>query len=284
MSQLPPSNRDRERFDELLVDRATIGLTAAEQTELDQLAQQLNVPVDDSVDLAAAAVDSLVAAEELVPLPEHLRDAVLKSATSESATSESVVQTRNSIDDPKVELAARTAPVVNTNGTNGLRTRDFLGMLVVAASLMLAAFAWFGDKTKPAPSIAELHDQFVSVQPADLVDVSWTSTDPNATIEGSVLFSSELQEGYMTFKGLPINDPKVEQYQLWIFDRVRDEKYPVDGGVFDIAAANKRTIVKINPKINVTEATLFAITIEKPGGVVVSDRSRLPLLAKVAAK
>ena len=86
----------------------------------------------------------------------------------------------------------------------------------------------------------------------------------------------------MTFKGLPENNPTVEQYQLWIFDKDRDEKYPVDGRVFDIPNADSETIVAIDSKIKIAEATLFAITIERPGGVVVSDRRRLPLLAKVA--
>jgi hypothetical protein len=31
----------------------------------------------------------------------------------------------------------------------------------------------------------------------------------------------------------------------------------------------------------IAKPTLFAITVERPGGVVVSDRSRLPLLASV---
>ena len=38
----------------------------------------------------------------------------------------------------------------------------------------------------------------------------------------------------------------------------------------------------IEAKLPVSNAVMFAITVERPGGVVVSDRSRLPLLAKVA--
>ena len=37
----------------------------------------------------------------------------------------------------------------------------------------------------------------------------------------------------------------------------------------------------IQAKLHVEEVYMFAITIEKPGGVVVSSRERLPLLAKV---
>ena len=65
-----------------------------------------------------------------------------------------------------------------------------------------------------------------------------------------------------------------------IIDPSRDEK-PVDGGVFDIASFGE-SIVAIQAKLRVNKPTVFAITVEKPGGVVVSDQTRLPLLAKSA--
>jgi hypothetical protein len=40
-------------------------------------------------------------------------------------------------------------------------------------------------------------------------------------------------------------------------------------------------IVPITPKLRVGRPTLFAVTIEKPGGVVVSTRKRVTLVAKV---
>jgi hypothetical protein len=39
--------------------------------------------------------------------------------------------------------------------------------------------------------------------------------------------------------------------------------------------------VPIDPRLPIGKPTLFAITVEKPGGVVVSKRERLPLLAQV---
>ena len=54
----------------------------------------------------------------------------------------------------------------------------------------------------------------------------------------------------------------------------------MDGGVFDVSADGE-VIVPIDPKLGVVDPTLFAVTIEKPGGVVVSSRERLPLLASV---
>ena len=40
----------------------------------------------------------------------------------------------------------------------------------------------------------------------------------------------------MRFRGLAANNPTQIQYQLWMFDAERDERYPVDGGVFDVPA------------------------------------------------
>ena len=80
---------------------------------------------------------------------------------------------------------------------------------------------------------------------------------------------------------MPVNDPGVEQYQLWIIDPRRDDE-PIDGGVFDISKSGE-VIVPINAKLDVISPQAFAVTIEKPGGVVVSTQERLPLLAKVDA-
>jgi hypothetical protein len=53
--------------------------------------------------------------------------------------------------------------------------------------------------------------------------------------------------------------------------------------VFDVAGtdADGEVCVPIDARLPIGKPTLFAITVEKPGGVVVSKRDRLPLLAKV---
>ena len=84
----------------------------------------------------------------------------------------------------------------------------------------------------------------------------------------------------MRFVGLQTNDPGSQQYQLWIFDGERDQAYPVDGGVFDIPAGTTEAVIPIDAKIQVHDAKAFVITMEPPGGVVVSDRSRVVGQAK----
>jgi len=53
-------------------------------------------------------------------------------------------------------------------------------------------------------------------------------------VRGEVIWDAQRGGGYLKLTGLPVNDPQREQYQLWIFDGTRDERYPVDGGVFNI--------------------------------------------------
>ena len=95
------------------------------------------------------------------------------------------------------------------------------------------------------------------------------------------MWNSERQQGYMRFAGLPRNDPRRQTYHLWIFDAQQDARYPVDGGVFDVVRDDGEVVVPINAKLEVRRPTLFALTVEKPGGVVVSKRDRLILTAKV---
>jgi hypothetical protein len=89
------------------------------------------------------------------------------------------------------------------------------------------------------------------------------------------------QTGFMRFVGLHANAPSKEQYQLWIFDAERDQRYPVDGGVFDVSSDGE-VVVPIKARLHVSSATLFAVTVEKPGGVVVSSRERMAALAKIS--
>lgn len=163
-----------------------------------------------------------------------------------------------------------------------------------AAACLAVAVAWLGttpprgdrpDVAAAAP--AELRRRLLAEDP-DAVTVAWKAgTDPAIAAAGGdlgdVVWSPRRQRGFMRIRGLAANDPAVEQYQLWIFDADRNAAHPVDGGVFDVAAAagDGEVVVPMDPRLPVGRATLFAVTVEKPGGVVVSTRERLPLLAAV---
>lgn len=149
------------------------------------------------------------------------------------------------------------------------------------------------DGIDPTASLVELRDKLLTEDPG-AVTVAWKKAgdDPAIIAEpaalesagwlGDVVWSDARQQGFMRFRGLAANDPTETQYQLWIFDAERNEAYPVDGGVFDVPQqADGDVIVRIDPRLPISRATAFAITVERPGGVVVSERERLPLLAAV---
>jgi anti-sigma-K factor RskA len=126
-------------------------------------------------------------------------------------------------------------------------------------------------------------DSLVANAP-DLIRAQWTkgTTPLKNEVAGDVVWSNSVQRGFMRFVGMPVNDPKIWQYQLWIIDPSRDDE-PIDGGVFDITTTEE-SIVAIQSKLTVNQPLAFAVTIEKPGGVVVSKQELLPLFAFVPSE
>lgn len=117
----------------------------------------------------------------------------------------------------------------------------------------------------------------------ETVQIAWQPFDlPDAPAEqrnvrGDVVWNDEEQRGYIRFQGLAVNDPSVEQYQVWVIDE-RGLEQKVSGGVFN-ASAEGEIIVPITPGIDVGRVALFAITVEDPGGTWVPDLSRRVVIA-----
>ncbi|MEP6865680.1 MAG: anti-sigma factor [Deltaproteobacteria bacterium] len=167
-------------------------------------------------------------------------------------------------------------------------SRSVLPWLAAAACLLVAGGAvWWAYTQKSEPTTLPT----VATSPAteraallssatDVAKITWTITqDPTSrSATGDVVWSPSAQRGYMRFVGLTPNDPTQFQYQLWIFDKTRDQAFPVDGGVFDVNS-NGEVVVAINPKLHVNDLGMFAVTVEKPGGVVVSKRERIVVTA-----
>jgi anti-sigma-K factor RskA len=135
----------------------------------------------------------------------------------------------------------------------------------------------------PAPTTTPVDRREALLREGGALKVDWEATKDEAakSASGDVVWSTTAQRGYMRFKGLEANDPRKTQYQLWIFDEEQDKRFPVDGGVFDVDPTTGEVVVEIDPKIKVAKPTLFAITVERPGGVVVSKRERIVLTAAV---
>lgn len=110
---------------------------------------------------------------------------------------------------------------------------------------------------------------------------NWSAAgDPSGRgVTGDVVWDARTQTGYMRFVGLRRNDAAREQYQLWIFDGRRDQRYPVDGGVFNADGADE-IVVPIRARLPVGTPLAFAVTLERAGGVVVSERERVVVIAR----
>jgi len=251
-------------------------------------------------ELAAAAVDLAFlgrAGGLLAALPADLADRIGRAAP--------VHLEQFSPREARPEAAVRPGPRTRTPDERAGRLSGKWSWLAAAGWWTAACLAgllfwqWSGlsrpvtppDDVAPTPSLAELRGSLLAEDP-QAVTVAWTkASDDPAVVTGpadretagglgDVVWSAARQEGFMRFRGLAANDPAVAQYQLWIFDAERNDAHPVDGGVFDVPAeAGGDVVVRIDPRLPVGRATAFAVTVERPGGVVVSSRERLPLLA-----
>lgn len=181
------------------------------------------------------------------------------------------------------------------------------GWIVAAACLLITGVVWMGAQSgvsRPADPIRSrsLQDrrQGLIDSAQEVVTASWigvgdlgisglTDHPLETGVGGEVVWSDSADEGYMRISGIAPNDPGEFQYQLWIFDATRPvgelpdmaipglphllTQRPVDGGVFDVGAHSDGTvIVVIDAKLPVGRGTIFVVTKERPGGVVVSDR------------
>ena len=106
-----------------------------------------------------------------------------------------------------------------------------------------------------------------------------SASDSYKGLSGEVIWNDEKQEGYMSLENLAVNDPTINQYQLWIVDPERDE-LPVDGGVFDITQKDGTQIIPIRNALVINKPVAFVITLEQPGGVVKSKQEIVVALAK----
>ena len=303
MSTSPEPSRDQ--MDDLLIQQAIHGLTSEERTEMDELLRQFQQSDDDRYESAVGALDSGFSGLEqnveanTFRLPESLRSLIIAEAAPH------ITKFGESPGDlPYDEALSRSSTAVkpqedfqkrsqsrSLESRSSWSTREKWFSMVTAASSLLALDSFSGLFSKPpidtstvkALTVVEQLEQFQSTGLADLRTVSWTNPtdDPaSADASGEVLWSDSAQKGFMVFNDLQVNKPTEAQYQLWIFDAKRDDKLPVDGGVFDIDSEG-RVIVPIDAKLAITEAKMFAVTIEIPGGVVKSERKRLPLLASI---
>jgi len=263
-----------ERLLDLKVQEATYGLSRDEAYELKALISEFpDWDGDESLSLSAASFHLAGIREEA--MPEHL----MRSIEDEFSRlyPESRGYNQEAVGSPKQ--------------SGSIFDLKWLGWALAGAfgiTLLFNSFSQQGFENPDQPAVILTAQQQLDEllrESGDVVRNSWESPAPEQSLgfEGEVVWSESKQKGFMRFKGLPINDKKKETYQLWIFDESQKAETPIDGGIFD-ADSDGELIVPIQAKLEVKNAQLFAVTVEKPGGVVVSEREKLIGLAKVKNK
>lgn len=272
--------RDLSRASELVLQHM---LGAHDHTQSDSVDADLALEFE----YAAAAIDAAAAESNMIDLPSGLMER-LNAQVFDHADQEDQHDANNEPD--SIPFVQQEPAIARGN---------WVPWFAAAASILIAAVAIFMPRSTPA--VTDLASQRLalieSTAQDKLIQWSWTATEDAAVVSevsGDLIWNDELNTGYMRISGLEVNDPTQRQYQLWIFDSTRPSgelpqfgdgllsQRPIDGGVFDINDSGE-VIIEIDAKLTVQQAAAFAITIEPPGGVVVSDRSRVPLLALPSA-
>lgn len=226
----------------------TLNAKNASEADFQQRLASLREQVDENQQLLdRARLAAAETANELEQLDTELSDAQARLAANEAE---------------KLDLAQRLADAT---------------MNLEDAQLKIAKYE---EPTDPAV-LAERRQQLLEVP--DTVQIAWQPFDlpespaEQRNVRGDVVWSDELQQGYIRFVGLNPNDPNIEQYQVWVIDE-RGLEQKVSGGVFN-ASADGEIIVPIEPGIDVGRVGLFAVTVENPGGTWVPDLERRVVVA-----
>jgi hypothetical protein len=299
----PPDPRF-ERFLDLACDAELVGLSPAEEAELAGLGHAYGPMAAierQMIERAVAGIAIAGASRGLgMPLPPHLvaqlaqlarlarlEQSVLAPAPAPSLRASNVVPfapaPRRPSQAPLVaSWIVAAACLLLAVGFGVRKPKEVVVTKTVEVPITSAASAPPTPSETAAPSPTEARTALLAR--ADTENAPWSRTKDSAAKEtdGDVVWNAGLQQGFMRFRGLLANDPKSWQYQLWIFDATGDARYPVDGGVFDVDPTTGDVVVPIHAKIAVGKATMFAVTVEKPGGVVVSKRKRIVVTAKLA--
>lgn len=277
-------NAEEIRLD-LLIKQAVYGLTEAEQQQLDDLEIQNENGPDETFAQTAAAI-ALLDVNQKEEMPSALRSKILADA----------YELFNAKEQPEnAESADKTNEVIYTPAAARRPFWDWFGWAVAAAACVVLAINIYTTRLKPNEIVngptptpspekglkpEQMREQLIASAP-DVVRVSvGAGTVKDIKPTGDIVWSDAKQTGYLRLTGLPKNDPGQQTYQLWIVAGNQDPKTPVDGGIFDVNSDGE-VIIPISPKVKAVNPKAFAITIEKPGGVVVSTQEKVAALGKL---
>jgi len=275
MAETGPQKQPDEAMLDLLIKQVTEGLSPEEQRELDVLDNEIASAYARDLEQAAAAI-SVAGSGQPEAMPAALRAAIeaqLKAAATAAAaagTGEGRLEVSDKIRD--IGSAPRA------------QKRSSAAWWAAAACLLLAVLGWLRSPLVhgPGPSAAEQREALLARPGVQQIQLAATAEPAAAGAKVDVVWDPRSQRGFARVVGLQANDPSQHQYQLWIFDGERDQRYPVDGGVFNVPANAAQVVVPIRAQLVVHAAKAFAVTIEPPGGVVVSGREHVVAIGKAS--
>ncbi len=202
-------------------------------------------------------------------------------------------------DQPAPMLASRETTPANSSAAGSriirMRPREMIAWLGAAACLALAVFMWSTRERNVAPdgtslahrppaavplTVAQEREQLLA-SGGDVLHIQFKGggNAVAARADGDIVWSSEKQSGYLRLHGLAGNDPSRSQYQLWIVDAGMGTNVFINGGVFDVKKETGELILPIVVENFIREPILFAISVERPGGVVNPTGDHVPLVA-----
>jgi len=286
------NEENRELYLDLLTKKAISGLDDIEQSELDQISDAGETDEFYSLEMTTAAINLAGLAEE--PMPAHLYSKI-------SADAGQYIGSGSPAADAQPVRKSAESPVFTSEEIFAKPgSRSWFGWLgwaaAAAACIVLAVNLWFtriqptpGDRAQNTPPVetpriitpAEAREELLR-SATGMVKATWAAGNVKdiKQVTGDIVWSDAKQMGFMRFRGLPVNDPSKETYQLWIFDKTQDKATPIDGGTFDVNSDGE-VVIPIKAKLKASGPEMFAVTMEKPGGVVVSKREKVAALAKV---
>jgi anti-sigma-K factor RskA len=267
----------RKRVLELLSDKALGELNEAELAEIRKLEEdhpELK-EIAESFELTVAAI-SLTNLEVSEPLPLHLREKLLK------VSDEYFTEARKQVEEKKEEKSREQDKQKVLGFERGKTPSPFfawLGWAVAgAACIALAINIWlthFSLETKKEPNLAQQREKIL--QMPDAIRLEWKHPGTKETL-GDLVWSNSAQKGFARFYKLPANEPEKETYQFWVIDE--SQKSPTDAGLFNVTTQGE-VIFPIETRIKVDKPKMFAITVEKPGGVVIPSLDKIIAVAEV---
>ena len=249
-------DRTKEKLDkllDLLAMRSLTPLSHTEEMEMNHLLDEFPEYTPDFFESTVATADASFYMHDknnLSGMPGSVKNNILNKFKSEQKESIALKIFKNFFNAPRMAWALTC-------------------LLAIGTSISMIEFRNYETNYRNLP----MKKAVLEFSSDDLIEYNWfAQSDEFCDCSGNVIWSDDGQRGFITLAGLPMNDPTQNQYQIWIVDPNMHAN-PVDGGVFDIVTGDAPTIIPINPKLPIGKAKGFAITLEQPGGVVISEQS-----------